>query len=105
MATINGERLRTFRTARGFTMEDLAHKSGVTFGTVQRLETKGGDTKLQTLQALAKGFEVSVLELIVQIGDPQNDEEAKLFEILSKMSKLSPEHLERLAGYIDALIE
>ncbi|MEE8295143.1 MAG: helix-turn-helix transcriptional regulator [Sphingomonadales bacterium] len=54
--------LKKLRTEKGWSQEQLAEISGVSARTIQRLE-KGEKPGMETLKALAAGFEVSVSEL------------------------------------------
>ena len=54
--------LKNLRVEKGWSQEQLAEISGVSARTIQRLE-KGESPGMETLKALAAGFEMSVSEL------------------------------------------
>lgn len=54
--------LKNLRVGKGWSQEQLAEISGVSARTIQRLE-KGESPGMETLKALAAGFEMSVSEL------------------------------------------
>jgi len=54
--------LKKLRVEKGWSQEQLAEISGVSARTIQRIE-KGEKPGMETLKALAAGFEVSVSEL------------------------------------------
>ena len=62
-----GRNLRTLRTARSLTQEQLAERSGVGQPTISQLETgQRTSTTLTTLQQLAAGLGCAVEELVRQ---------------------------------------
>ena len=69
--------LKKLRRDRGWSLEQLAAISGVSARTIQRIE-KGGAAGMETLKALAAGFEMSVAE--VQKYIPGNQEEETMLE-------------------------
>lgn len=59
-----GEKLKTLRAERGLTQEQLAAKLYVSRTAVSKWETGGGSPNLDSLQALARLFDVSVDDLL-----------------------------------------
>ena len=59
-----GEKLKALRTERGMTQEQLASRLYVTRTAVSKWETGGGSPNLDSLQALARLFEVSIDDLL-----------------------------------------
>lgn len=59
-----GEKLKALRTERGLTQEQLAAKLYVSRTAVSKWETGGGAPNLDSLQALARLFDVSVDDLL-----------------------------------------
>ncbi|MEF9877310.1 MAG: helix-turn-helix transcriptional regulator [Gordonibacter sp.] len=57
------EKLKALRQERGMTQEQVAAKLYVSRTAVSKWETGGGSPNLDSLQALARLFEVSVDEL------------------------------------------
>ena len=58
------EKLKTLRAERGLTQEQLAARLYVTRTAVSKWETGGGSPNLDSLQALARLFDVSVDDLL-----------------------------------------
>lgn len=61
--TTLGQRLHDLRLARGFGVRDVQAKSGVSASTVSRVE-RGHDLQFSQLVKLARGFSVTVIELL-----------------------------------------
>lgn len=59
-----GEKLKTLRAERGLTQEQLAAKLYVSRTAVSKWETGGGSPNLDSLQAVARLFDVSVDDLL-----------------------------------------
>jgi transcriptional regulator with XRE-family HTH domain len=56
--------IRTLRSKRGLTAEQLAEKAGVTRVTVAKIESGEGNPTLDTIRALSSVFQLSTSELI-----------------------------------------
>ena len=58
-----GDRLKTLRTKKGFTLEQLAFEADIELSQVHRAEKGKINPTLTTLIALAKGLGVSLVDL------------------------------------------
>ena len=59
------ETLRKMRTDRNLTQEELAHRAGLDYKYLQKLEgQKPSSPTLSTLEKLANGLNISLVELI-----------------------------------------
>ncbi|MFI1254226.1 helix-turn-helix domain-containing protein [Streptomyces netropsis] len=71
------DNIRKFRRAAGLSQEGLAHESGLSVGVVRKIE-QGGDARVETLHALARGLGVTTSALFVTeapqpvVGDEAN---------------------------------
>lgn len=59
-----GDRLKTLRTKKGFTLEQLAFEADIELSQVHRVEKGKINPTLTTLIALAKGLGVSLADLV-----------------------------------------
>ena len=59
-----GEKLKTFRTAKGLTLEQLAFEADIELSQVHRVEKGKINPTLTTLIALAKGLDITLAELV-----------------------------------------
>ncbi len=59
-----GDNVRAARRARGWTQEDLAHKSGLATVQVSRIERGAREIRLTTLLRLLAAFEAPPEELL-----------------------------------------
>ncbi|MDA3146993.1 helix-turn-helix domain-containing protein [Leucobacter sp. UCMA 4100] len=68
-----GPRLRAMRTARGLTLEAVAHDSGLSVSALSRLETGKRAPSLDALLPLAKTYRVSLDQIVgaPATGDPR----------------------------------
>jgi transcriptional regulator with XRE-family HTH domain len=59
-----GEKLKTFRTLKGLTLEQLAFEADIELSQVHRVEKGKVNPTLTTLTALAKGLGIPLAELV-----------------------------------------
>ena len=59
-----GEKLKAFRTLKGFTLEQLAFEADIELSQVHRVEKGKINPTLTTLIALAKGLGIPLAELV-----------------------------------------
>jgi len=59
-----GKHLKALRTAKGMTQEELAYASDMELSQVYRIETGKINATLTTIEALAKGLETTIGELL-----------------------------------------
>ena len=63
-----GKRVRTLRLDRGWTQEELAHRSGLNRSYMSEVERGISDVSLSTLQKIAKTLGISLAELLEGVG-------------------------------------
>lgn len=61
-------RIATLREEMGITQAELAHRADIRVGTLSDIETGKGNPRLSTLDAIALGLGVTVLELFSEEG-------------------------------------
>ena len=59
-----GEKLKTLRTLKGLTLEQLAFEADIELSQVHRVEKGKINPTLTTLIALAKGLDITLAELV-----------------------------------------
>ena len=63
-----GKRVRALRLDRGWTQEELAHRSGLNRSYMSEVERGRSDVSLTTLQKIARPLGISLAELLTGIG-------------------------------------
>ena len=64
--------LKSLRTGRNLTQEELAHLSGIDYKYLQKLEgRKPSSPTLETLEKLSKGLNISLVELVSSVVNKQ----------------------------------
>jgi ribosome-binding protein aMBF1 (putative translation factor) len=63
-----GKRVRALRLDRGWTQEELAHRSGLNRSYMSEVERGRSDVSLSTLQKIARPLGISLAELLTGIG-------------------------------------
>lgn len=59
-----GAAIKRLRVERNLTQEDLAHKAGITTGTLSRTETGETSPSWRTLKRIAGALDMSAAELV-----------------------------------------
>jgi transcriptional regulator with XRE-family HTH domain len=59
-----GQRLRSLRLKRGLSQVEMAHRFGIDRGHISEMETGKKNVCLPMLEVLARGFGISVSELM-----------------------------------------
>lgn len=67
-----GNNIRTIRNQRGFSLEELSGRCGIDPAPLSKLERGESNATIQTLERVAKGLGVSLVELI-DIKEYQTD--------------------------------
>lgn len=74
-----GEKLRKLRKEKGLTIRKLGELSGVAHSYLSQVETgKRGIPKVETLEKIAAGLNISSIDLLVQAGYLDPDEYVKM---------------------------
>lgn len=63
-----GKRTRSLRLDRGWTQEELAHRTGLNRSYMSEVERGKSDVSLSTLQKIAKTLGISLAELLTGVG-------------------------------------
>jgi transcriptional regulator with XRE-family HTH domain len=73
LARVVGERIRTLRTLRGWSLSSLAARAGVGKATLSEIESGQRNPTLETLYAIAAQLEIGLSELLLEGGSPAGD--------------------------------
>lgn len=79
--------IRKMRLQRGWSQAELAHFSGLSVRTIQRIE-KGENPGLETLKSLAAVFDLDVTDLQLEVNMDNRDvsiEERRAFEYVQEL--------------------
>lgn len=68
-----GTKIRSLRKSLGFTLEQLAQKSGVALATLSRLENGKGQGTFRTHQRIAEAFGLPLPELYRDLREPEQE--------------------------------
>lgn len=79
-----GTKVRTFRKQMGITIEELAHRAGVSISFIGQIERGHKVASLNTMNKIANALDVDLTDIIVK----ETDEEANRDRILMKIEKL-----------------
>ena len=88
-----GRRIRTIRKEKGLSQQKLSENAGVGIDYISNLETKGSNIKIDTLEKILKGLDVTPSELFESRINPQNPQLEILANQLALLPKESQEQL------------
>lgn len=106
-----GERLKRFRTAKGWTQTDLGEHVGISQRVVAYYETEGGTPAPDLLIKLADALNVSTDVLLGRKNDPKRSSEGprpknlRLLRQFEQLEQLPPEDRKTVMKMIDTLAE
>lgn len=85
-----GRTVERLRKSRGWSQPDLSRESGVSVGTISRLENGRHEGRTHTVRAVAKALGVTVQE-ILPMGETEPEELSQLDRIEAKLDQLLAE--------------
>ena len=62
-----GERFKAIRLRRGLTQQEAATRAGITLGHLQVVERGTGNPTIAVIAALARAYEVTLLEVFARV--------------------------------------
>jgi transcriptional regulator with XRE-family HTH domain len=68
-----GQRIRSLRQAKGWPMEELAHRAGITYKQLSLIERGVNNVTISTIYCLAQGLEINVSLLFEPDSTSQPD--------------------------------
>lgn len=68
LETIVGQRIKSLRAEKGFSLRDLAEKSGLSANTISLIENEKNSPTLSTLQCLAQSLNVPITDFFQEQG-------------------------------------
>ena len=81
-------KIRELMEARGWTIYRLAKETGVSWSTIRNMFDRNTEPTVPTLEALCKGLNISLAELLLGDGYPELSDEQK--ELLTRWNQLTP---------------
>ncbi len=90
-----GEKVRSFRLAKGYTQKDLAGKIGVTYQIVLQYEKGTRKISIEKLYAMAEGLSISITDLIPVSNEKiclKNEE----LNLIREYKKINDQELRRM---------
>src|SRR5437868_15383482 len=98
-ATWLGERVRAYREALGYTLSDLAKKSGVSRSYLYQVERGTSSPTQEKLSALATALGVRITDLLgVEAGESEGGEVTESLAAYARQAHLPPADVAMLAN-------
>ncbi len=99
IAKVLGQRIRNYRTARGFSQEKLAELSGCHHTYVGQIERGEKNATIESIEKIAVALNVSLSRLFEKLGaedDGTHNIPLECYEFLSSKTKAEQEHIYRI---------
>ena len=91
-----GQRIRNYRTAKGWSQEKLAELSGCHPTYIGQVERGEKNVTIEIIEKIAAALHVSLSRLFEKIGDCENGERSIPLECYKLVSQKKPEEQERI---------
>ena len=104
IAKILGQRIRNYRTAKGWSQEKLAELSGFHPTYVGQIERGEKNATVESVEKLAASLNISLSKLFEMIGSGEDNERnipLECYEFISEKSEKEQEHILRILLEID----
>ena len=88
-----GHRVRFFRKKKGLSQQNLSEKAGVGIDYISNLETKGSNIKIDTLEKILLGLDISPADFFESHISPSNPQLEELAEELAQLPVTSQKEL------------
>jgi transcriptional regulator with XRE-family HTH domain len=98
--------VRRFRLERGFSIGDLARRSGLAKQTLSKLEMGNGNPTVETLAAVGSALDISLRRLVTEWGTPvfvQRADEAEWADMAGRQERAMDEIFG--SGYVRTLLQ
>ena len=104
IAKILGQRIRNYRTAKGWSQEKLAELSGCHPTYIGQVERGEKNATIESIEKISKALSVSLSTLFEKIGAEENGAHSiplECYEFLSAKTKEEQEHIYRILLEMD----
>lgn len=104
IAKIIGQRIRNYRTAKGWSQEKLAELSGCHPTYIGQVERGEKNATIESIEKISKALNVSLSTLFEKIGAEEDGARSiplECYEFLSAKTKEEQEHLYRILLEMD----
>ena len=104
IAKIIGQRIRNYRTAKGWSQEKLAELSGCHPTYIGQVERGEKNATIESIEKISKALNVSLSTLFEKIGAEEGGARSiplECYEFLSAKTKEEQEHLYRILLEMD----
>ena len=99
-----GQRIRSYRTAKGLSQEKLAELCGCHPTYVGQIERGEKNATIESIEKIANALKISLSTLFEKLGDGDTDEQSiplKCYEFLAEKTKGEQDQLYRMLVEID----
>lgn len=97
-----GQRIRNYRTEKGFSQERLAELCGCHPTYIGQVERGEKNATLESIEKIASAMNISLSKLFEKMGEDSSDSiPLKCYELVASKSKAEQEHLYKMLVAMD----
>ena len=102
ISKIIGQRIRNYRTSKGFSQEKLAELSGCHPTYIGQVERGEKNATLESIEKISIAMGISLSQLFGELGDNESENvPLKCYEFIASKSKIEQEQLYKMLVELD----
>lgn len=103
LSKVIGDRIRFIRNEKGYSIEELAHRSNISITHLGRVERGDRSPSLDILGKIVTGLDISFAELFHDFQVPKDDKEATLAILINRINSLNNNEQKELLIILESL--
>ena len=105
LSKVVGDRIRLIRNGKGYSLEELSDRSGVSVTHVGRIERGVRTPSLDILGKIVNGLDITFAELFSDLHVPKDEQETTLSILINRLNSLNNDEQKELLVIIDSLFK
>ena len=103
LSKVVGDRIRLIRNERGYSLEELSDRSGVSVTHLGRIERGVSTPSLDILGKIVSGLDITFVELFTELPVPKDEHETNLSLLINRINSLNNKKQKELLIILDSL--
>ncbi len=103
LSKVVGDRIRLIRNEKGYSLEELSDRSGVSVTHVGRIERGNRTPSLDILGKIVSGLDITFAELFNDLHIPKDEQETTLSILINRINSLNNDEQKELLIILDSL--
>lgn len=103
LSKVIGDRIRFIRNQKGYSIEELSHRSNVSITHLGRVERGSRSPSLDILGKIVTALDISFVELFSDVHIPKDEEDTTLSILINRLNSLNNNEQKELLIILDSL--